>query len=94
MATYLMFGSYSPRALQEMSVQRTDRVVSLIKQFSGEIEAIYATLGKFDLVLIVSLPSLEDAMKTAVALTKLTGIAFDTTPALPVEEFDKLMGAI
>ena len=94
MVTYLMFGSYSRRALQEMSVQRTARAVSLIKQFGGEVEAMYATLGRFDLVMVVSLPGLDDAMKATVALTKLTGIAFDTTPAMPVEDFDKLMSAI
>ena len=51
----------------------------------------YALLGDADLVLIVDLPDNEQAMKTSVALTKLLGIAFTTTPAVTIEEFDRLM---
>ena len=82
MATFLMFGKYSSRALQEMSIQRTDKAVDLIKQFGGEVQAMYATLGQQDLVFVVSLPGTDEAMKASVALTKLTGISFNTMPAV------------
>jgi len=94
MAKFLMFGKYSSRALQEMSIQRTDRVIDLIKKLGGEVEAMYATLGQHDLVFVVSLPGANEAMKASVALTKLTGIAFSTSPAVTVQEFDKLMSEI
>jgi uncharacterized protein with GYD domain len=94
MATFLMFGKYSSRALQEMSIQRTDKVVDLVKQFGGEVQAMYAALGQHDLVFVVSLPGTEAAMKASVALTKLTGITFITAPAVTVQDFDKLMGEI
>jgi uncharacterized protein with GYD domain len=94
MATYLLCGKYSSRGLQEMSVQRTDKAVDLIKQFGGEVQAMYATLGEHDLMFIVSLPGIDEALKTSVALTKLTGITFVTVPAVSVEAFDKLMGEI
>ena len=94
MATFLMFGKYSSRALQEMSIQRTDKAVDLIKGFGGEVQSMYATLGQHDLVLVVSLPGTDEAMKASVALTKLTGIAFSTSPAVAVQEFDKLMAEI
>jgi uncharacterized protein with GYD domain len=94
MATFLMFGKYSSRALQEMSIQRTDKAVDLVKQFGGEVQAMYATLGQQDLVLVVSLPGTEEAMKASVALTKLTGISFTTMPAVTVQDFDKLMSGI
>jgi hypothetical protein len=32
--------------------------------------------------------------KASVALSKMTGISFNTLPAIPVEEFDKLMADI
>ena len=82
MAMYLMFG------------KRTDKAVDLIKQLGGEVQAMYATLGQHDLVLVVSLPGTDAAMKASVALTKLTGIGFNTMPAVSVEDFDKLMGEI
>jgi len=34
---------------------------------------------------------MEQAMKTSIALSKLTDIAFLTTPAMTVKEFDKMM---
>jgi uncharacterized protein with GYD domain len=94
MAMFLMFGKYSSRALQEMSIQRTDKVVDLVKQFGGEIQGMYATLGQQDLVFVLSLPGTEEAMKASVALTKLTGISFTTMPAVSVQDFDKLMSEI
>ena len=94
MATFLMFGKYSSRALQEMSIQRTHKAVDLVKQFGGEVQAMYATLGQQDLVFIVSLPGTEEAMKASVALTKLTGISFTTMPAVTVQDFDRLMSGI
>lgn len=91
MATFLMFGKYNSAALQQISSTRTDQARQLIQRFGGNVEAIYATLGDHDLVCIVTLPGLEDAMKVSVALGKLTGIAFSTAPALPVEQFDRAM---
>ena len=91
MATYLMFGKYSLEAVKAISAKRTDETAALIKQHGGELKAGYALLGDIDLVLIVSLPDTEHAMKASAALSKLLGISFSTAPAVSVEEFDKLM---
>ncbi len=94
MATFLMFGKYSPQALEGMSAERTSSAVELIKKFGGQVQSMYATLGANDLVFVLSFPGIEDAMKASVALTKMSGIAFNTAPAVTVAEFDKLMGQI
>ncbi len=94
MATFLMFGKYSPQALEQMSAERTASAVDLIKRFGGEVQSMYATLGVNDLVFVVSFPGTAEAMKASVALGKMTGIAFATAPAVTVGEFDKLMGEI
>ncbi|MHC4403453.1 MAG: GYD domain-containing protein [Planctomycetota bacterium] len=92
MATYLLFGKYSPQALGQMSAERTASAAELIEKFGGEVESMYATLGPNDLVFVLSFPTTEDAMKASVALSKLTGIAFTTAPAVTITEFDQLMG--
>lgn len=92
MATYLMFGKYSPEALKGMSARRTDEARALIKQHGGELKAAYAALGGIDLVFVVDLPDTARAMAASAALAKATGIAFTTAPAVSVEEFDKLVG--
>jgi len=94
MATFIMFGKYSSKALEGISAERTDKASSLIKKFEGEIISMYALLGERDLVLIVNFPGIEQAMKASIALCKLTGVSFTTSPAVPVEDFDKMMTEI
>ena len=91
MATYLMFGKYSQDSIKHISTKRTEEARELIRSHGGTVTAGYAMLGKTDLVLIVELPDAEVAMKTSVALSKLLGISFTTTPAVAIEDFDKLM---
>lgn len=91
MATYLMFGKYSRDALEGISAERTEEAIALIEEHGGELESGYALLGEDDLVLIVDLPDTERAMRTSVALTKLLGISFSTSPAVTVEDFDEMM---
>jgi uncharacterized protein with GYD domain len=91
MATFLMFGKYSAPAMKEMSPERTQKAEELIRQLGGKIEAAYALLGETDLVLIVRLPDIATAMKASLALGKMTGISFTTSPAVSIAEFDQLI---
>ena len=91
MATYLMFGSYSLEAIKAISAERTEKAAALVEAHGGEVKSGYALLGDNDLVLIVDLPDIEHAMKVSVALTKMLGIAFSTSPAVPVTAFDRMM---
>ncbi|HOO39230.1 MAG TPA: GYD domain-containing protein [Deltaproteobacteria bacterium] len=91
MATFFLFGKYSVEALKEMSADRTKKVETLIEKFGGKVHSMYALFGEKDLVFILDFPSPQDAMKASVAMTKLTGISFSTSPAVTVDEFDKLM---
>jgi uncharacterized protein with GYD domain len=94
MATFFMFGKYSSDAVKEISAERTDKVVGRIKKLGGKVNAAYALLGETDLVIIADFPGTEQAMQASAALNKLTGISFTTSPAVTVEEFDKLMAEI
>ncbi len=94
MATFFMFGKYSSESLKEMSAIRTDMAISLIKKFGGKVNSMYALLGKQDLVLIVDFPGVEQVMKASVALTKMTGVSFASSPAVLVEDFDKMITEI
>ena len=91
MATYFLFGNYTSDALKGISAGRTEKAVKLINKFGGEMKSMYALLGEKDLVIITTFPATENAVKASIALNKLTGIAFSTSPAIAVDEFDKLM---
>jgi uncharacterized protein with GYD domain len=45
-------------------------------------------------VLIVTFPGIEQATKASIALSKMTKISFTTSPAIPVEDFDKIMAKL
>ncbi len=94
MATFLMFGRYSAEAFKGISVKRTKEAEGLIRKFGGEVKAMYALLGKNDLVFVLTLPGIEQALKASAALSKMTGISFTTSPAVTVEEFDKMMSEV
>ena len=94
MVTFFMFGKYSDEAIQKISVERTRQVHELIERLHGKVKSIYALLGEYDVVLIVELPNMAEAMKASIALKRMTGISFFSAAALPIEEFDELAGEI
>lgn len=91
MTTFFMFGKYSVDAARAASAKRTEKAVTVIQSIGGELKAAYALLGQTDLVLIVDFPGVHEAIKASVELSKLLGIGFATSPAVPVDEFDKLI---
>ena len=90
MATFFMFGNYTSETIKEISVKRTEMSIDIIKELGGDVKGVYALLGEYDLLFCVNLPDVEAAMKASVALTRLTGISFNTCPAVKVEIFDRL----
>ena len=91
MATFIMCGKYSAEAIKGISAERTQQVVGVTKKFGGDVQGMYALLGEKDLIFITTFPGIEQALQASVALAKLTGIAFTTSPAVTVDAFDKLV---
>jgi uncharacterized protein with GYD domain len=91
MATFVMCGKYTAEAIKGISAERTKKIMGLVKKFGGDMKEMYALLGEKDLVFIVTLPGMEQALQVSVGLNKMTGIAFTTSPAVSVAAFDKLM---
>jgi uncharacterized protein with GYD domain len=92
MAKFLMLGKYSVDGVKGIAAERTKKVVEIIQKSGGKVNAMYALLGKYDLSFVVDFPGNDDAMKASIAITKLTDIGFITCPAIPIEEFDKILG--
>ena len=91
MQTFFLFGKYSQSALNSISTERTRRAYSVIQKYGGRVKSVYALLGQSDLVFIITLPGAAQATLVSIALTKLTGIGFTTSVAIPVEEFDAMV---
>jgi uncharacterized protein with GYD domain len=92
MTTFIMTGKYSAESVKQISGGRTVKGNQIVQQCGGRITAVYATMGKNDLLLITEFPGVTEAMKASVTLNKALGISFATVPALSVKDFDKLVG--
>ena len=89
MQTYFMFGKYSKEALKNISSDRTRKAFNMIQEHGGRVKSAYALLGDQDLVFIVNLPDAASATMISIKLANMTGIAFTTSQAISVEDFDK-----
>jgi len=90
MATYYLFGKYSPESLKQISGERTKKAKEIIQKLGGKVRSMDALLGEKDLVFVVDLPGITEAAKASLALTKSMGISFTTSEAVSIDEFDKL----
>ena len=93
MAIFFMFGKYTPEARREISAARTQQAIKAINKLGGEVNAMHALLGQYDLLFCITLPGIDDAIKASLALSDLTGISFTTSPAVTIEVFDKLVNS-
>lgn len=91
MQTFFLFGTYSEKSIKSVSKKRTKAVKDIIKKMGGNLISIYALLGEWDLVIIVELPDMNNALELSTRLFKLTDISFETHPAFEVETFDRLV---
>jgi uncharacterized protein with GYD domain len=90
MTTYILFGKMSVNSVKDISSVRTMKATTIVEKCGGQIQAVYALLGGADVLAIIDFPGMNEAMKASLELTKLLGIAFTTSPAMTMIEFDKL----
>lgn len=94
MITCFMFGKYTTESLKAISADRTKKAVILIRELGGNVTSMYALLGEQDLVFVVDFPDINQAIKASISLSNLIGMAFTTSPAVTVEEFDAMMAEL
>ena len=92
MPIFMMFGRYTQKGMKGISPERTQKANAIIEEVGGKAVSMYAVLGEDDLVLTLELPNSDVAMAVSVALHKLTGVAFRTSPVVEAEKFDTLIG--
>ena len=94
MSTYFLLGNYSNASLAAAREARTNAVVGILEELNGQIIAIYALLGAFDLALVVNLPDNLSAMKASIEISRQTGITFTTLPGIPIDHFDDILNVL
>ncbi len=91
MPIFMLFGTYSAEAMKSISAERTEKAIALIEENGGKVVSMFAVMGEHDLVLTLDFPNQESALTTSIALKRLTGITFSTSPVVEVEKFDRLI---
>jgi len=91
MPIFMMFGKYTAEAMRGISPDRTEKAVQIIEANEGKVVSMYAVMGEHDLVFTLNFPDAASAFATSVALNKVTGITFITSPVVDVEMFDRLI---
>ena len=94
MSIFLMFGKYSSDGAKDISSSRTEKARTVIQKNGGKIISMFAVMGEHDLVFTIDFPDADKAIATSVALYRLTGIHFTTSPVVDVEQFDRLVGEV
>ncbi len=77
--------------MKEISKKYKAEVVSLLKDFGGDVRSMYVMLREKYLFVIVAFPGIREAISASIALSKLTGILFQALPAIGADEFTKII---
>jgi uncharacterized protein with GYD domain len=90
MKTFFIFGKSSPKELKEISLKYRAEVVSLVKDFGGDVGSMHVMLREKYLILISPFPGIKTAKKASISLSKFTGISFRTLQAILADDFQEL----
>jgi uncharacterized protein with GYD domain len=90
MAIFFMFGRYTHEGLMSIRPERTRQAEETVARCGGKVQGMYALLGERDICVIADFPSTEAAARASIALSRLTGISFSTSPAISADAFDRL----
>lgn len=90
MTTFFLFGRYTDDSLKKIDSKRTRKAEEIISGYGGTLKWVYALLGHDDLLFMVELPGIEEAVQASLAISAETGIALRSAPAVPVALFDDL----
>ena len=88
MTTFFLFGSYTQDALDGIDAEE------VINGYGGKLKSVYALLGEYDIVMIADLPGVPETLQVSITLSRDTGIAFSSCPAIAVADFDRLATAV
>ena len=95
MAKFLVQASYTAEGLRVLQKDkasgRRQVVVSALESLGGSLEAMYFSLGEYDVVAITDVPDHLTATAMSVASSASGLVRTKTTPLLTIEEADEAL---
>ena len=96
MAAFVVLGRYTEQGGRNIAdaSNRRKTVEQAIQQAGGKMTAWYMTLGEYDLVTIVDLPSDEVVLRLALEIAKVGNMKTTTMRAFGAEEVDRTIAGM
>lgn len=92
MPIYAALGRLTGEGARDMkgSARRYEENKKVFEEAGAKILAGYALLGRYDLLFIIEAPDNRTAMKLSMKTASRGTSAYETMPAVPIEEFFKI----
>ena len=96
MGTYIALCNYTDKGIANIkdSPDRAEAARKALQAMGGDMDQLYLTMGGYDLVAIVTLPSDEDAAKFMLTLGKLGNIRTTTLRAFNEAEYREIVASV
>ncbi len=96
MSTYIILSNYTEQGIRNVkdSPARLDAVKKLLGDLGGRLTAFYLTMGSYDIVVIIDLPSDQAAARFALTIGALGNVRTTTLKAFTESEFKDIVQSL
>ncbi|MEE9139692.1 MAG: GYD domain-containing protein [Alphaproteobacteria bacterium] len=96
MSTHIILANYTDQGIRNIkqSPSRLDLAKDMIRQLGGNVKDFYLTMGAYDLVMVVDIPSDEIGAQMLLALGSLGNIRTTTVRAFTETQFREIVQAL
>ena len=96
MPKYISLIKYTGKGIENVkqSPNRHDAFKKLCQSMGAKVDAVYLTMGRYDLIVIVDAPNPETAAKLLLTTSSKGNIKSETLLAFPEEEYRKIVSEL
>jgi uncharacterized protein with GYD domain len=87
MTRYVMLGNLKRAAFEHLDTleERDKKAATIIESAGGKLHSLYYTLGRYDFVAIIDMPTQEALVKFLAIVGKFGTVRTETLEAIPTE---------
>lgn len=93
MPTYITLMEFTREGIAnvEEAPDRIDEGRDLVESLGGEVKAVYATMGRYDYVVVQELPNDEAYAKVALKTGQVGAVSTETLKAFPEDDYREIL---
>lgn len=96
MPTYISLANWTDQGITNVkeAPQRVDAFKKAVEAAGGKVKGFYLTMGKYDVVTIVDLPSDEAAATIVLSTSSKGNVRTETMKAFPEDQFRNIIAKV